>query len=150
MNGLLPLADDAIAQRENEIFDRKCRVYASIILKLFPMTGIAPVIGYILDQRTLGIVLGIDASVVMLGSTGVVAGILAVNNQQALAAVTALAGLCATAFVVYKCVQLEQWAWEKERRSAEKLETAHQDAVTIRARLHALIAKKGKSESKDQ
>lgn len=150
INGLIPLADNVIGQRENEIFERNCRIYASIALKLIPMSGIGPIIGYILDQRTLGIVIAIQASAAILGVSGFATFILAANNHGTYAAAAALTGLTATALVVYKCIQLEQWFWEKERRSSEKLETARQDAVTIRERLKILAAKKEAIKSKDE
>jgi len=141
LQGLLVLADEVIKQREDDIYNRKCRVYGSIALKILPITGICPIIGYILDQRGLGIELGVSSFIMGAVITLIAAGQFADNNHEVLAASSAVLGLAATTATTIGCAILERWFWQKERCSYEKLEKAHQDAVAVKARLTALAAK---------
>jgi len=137
LQGLLVLADEVIKQKEEDIYNRKCRVYGSIVLK----AGVFPIIGYILDQRALGAVIGLYS--LLLGTLGTLmaTSALAQNGRTGLAAASAIIGFVATAAAITGCVSLERGFWVKERHSYEKLEKARQNAVAIKARLTAIAAK---------
>lgn len=141
LQGLLPLADEVVKQREEDIFNRKCRVYTSIALKCLGFTAACPIIGFFLDQRALGVTLGASSF-----ATGFVATLgtsvgLAENNHAILAYAASVIGILATTAAIVGCVKLERWAWQKERNSYEKLEKAYHDAVAIKTRLTILVAK---------